>query len=224
VNASPLRQQRPLHLLPNRDRLHALRQLTLRLGHPQLAYGPTDSAARHIWTTGSSTPAYSLTWTHCGASIPSTDLPREATSICLATMPVGETQPPKKLITYICPACSGLQKPTGTNPRGLSYPTSSESYANYRTVLARQTVVTTAERTFRRTNYVPPSRDLFFPGERGAYEGVGPPGWSVPAFHRPYRPRSTDHAELSTQPRPPGRPRPYPDTSGHPRTRTTPPH
>jgi hypothetical protein len=25
VNASPLRQQRPIHLLPNRDRLHALR-------------------------------------------------------------------------------------------------------------------------------------------------------------------------------------------------------
>jgi hypothetical protein len=32
VNASPFCQQRPLHLLPNRDRLHALRQVMLRLG------------------------------------------------------------------------------------------------------------------------------------------------------------------------------------------------
>jgi hypothetical protein len=33
VDASPLRQQRTLHLLPHRDRLHALRQLKLRLGN-----------------------------------------------------------------------------------------------------------------------------------------------------------------------------------------------
>jgi hypothetical protein len=32
VDASPLRQQRPLHVLPHRDRLPALRQLMLRLG------------------------------------------------------------------------------------------------------------------------------------------------------------------------------------------------
>jgi hypothetical protein len=32
VDASPLRQQRPLHLLPHRDRLHVPRQLRLRLG------------------------------------------------------------------------------------------------------------------------------------------------------------------------------------------------
>jgi hypothetical protein len=31
VDASPLRQQRTLHLLPNRDRLPALRRLMLRL-------------------------------------------------------------------------------------------------------------------------------------------------------------------------------------------------
>jgi hypothetical protein len=70
----------------------------------------------------------------------------------------------------------------------------------------------------------PPSQEIFFPGKRGAYEGVGQPGWSVTAFHVPHRPSSTDHAELSTQPRTHTRPRPYPDTSGHPRTTTTPPH
>jgi hypothetical protein len=32
MDASPLRQQRPLHLLPNQDRLLTLRQLMLRLG------------------------------------------------------------------------------------------------------------------------------------------------------------------------------------------------
>jgi hypothetical protein len=32
VDASPLRQQRTLHLLPHRDRLHALRQPMLRHG------------------------------------------------------------------------------------------------------------------------------------------------------------------------------------------------
>jgi hypothetical protein len=32
VDACPPRQQRPIHLLLNRDRLHALRQLMLRLG------------------------------------------------------------------------------------------------------------------------------------------------------------------------------------------------
>jgi hypothetical protein len=40
----------------------------------------------------------------------------------------------------------------------------------------------------------PPSRDLFFPGKRGGFEGVGPPGWSVTAFHVPPRPGSTCHA------------------------------
>jgi hypothetical protein len=32
VDASPLRQQQPLHILPHRDRLPGLRQLRLRLG------------------------------------------------------------------------------------------------------------------------------------------------------------------------------------------------
>jgi hypothetical protein len=69
----------------------------------------------------------------------------------------------------------------------------------------------------------PHSRDLLS-GKRGAYAGVGPPGWSVTAFHVPHRLGSTDHGELSTQLRPPERPRLALDTSGHPRTTTTPPH
>jgi hypothetical protein len=54
----------------------------------------------------------------------------------------------------------------------------------------------------------PPSRDFFFPGKRGAYEGVGPPGWSVMAFHVPPRLGSTEHVVNSTLHRPTGRPRP----------------
>jgi hypothetical protein len=34
----------------------------------------------------------------------------------------------------------------------------------------------------------PPSYDLFFPGQRGAHEGVGSTGWSVAAFRLPSRP------------------------------------
>jgi hypothetical protein len=43
VDASPLRQQRTLHLLPHRDRLPALRQLRLRLG---------SSVERAVGSTG----------------------------------------------------------------------------------------------------------------------------------------------------------------------------
>jgi hypothetical protein len=46
VDASPLSQQRPLHLLPNRDRLHALRQLNLRLG----AILNEQEEARGLWS------------------------------------------------------------------------------------------------------------------------------------------------------------------------------
>jgi hypothetical protein len=97
--------------------------------------------------------------------------------------------------------------------------------SNYhRAIVVRQTVVPTNERTIRRANLVRPSRDLFFPGKRRAYEGVGPPGWSVTAFHVPHLPSSTIHEEHSTQPRPPGRPLPYPDTTGQPRRATSPRH
>jgi hypothetical protein len=67
-------------------------------------------------------------------------------------------------------------------------------------------------------------RDLIFPGKRGAYEGVGSPGWSVTAFHVPPRLGSTEQVVNSTQHRPTGRPRPYLCTPGHPRTTVTKPH
>jgi hypothetical protein len=95
---------------------------------------------------------------------------------------------------------------------------------NHRAILTRQTIIPTTKRTIRRTYIVPPYRDLFFPGRHGAYEGVGPPGWSVTAFRVPPRPGSTGHEERSTQHLPAGRPRPCLDTSRHPRTTTTKPH
>jgi hypothetical protein len=70
----------------------------------------------------------------------------------------------------------------------------------------------------------PPSRDLFFPGKRGAREGVGPPGWSVTAFHVPPRLDSTEHVVNSAQHRSTGRPRQDLCTPGHPRTTATKPH
>jgi hypothetical protein len=149
-------------------------------------------------------------------------------------MPVGGTEPPKQWTAYICPTNSRLRKLAGATPRGRSCPTSSAKITpiwrrsnSHRIALAHLRVVPTTKRTFRvptNKSCTPPSEIYFFPGKCEAYEGVGPPGWSVTAFHVPHRHGSTDPAELSTQPRPSGRPRSYPDTSGHPRTTTTPPH
>jgi hypothetical protein len=50
VDASPLRQQRPLHLLPNRERLRALRHRMIRLG------GKTGRAIGSTWVLGSGRP------------------------------------------------------------------------------------------------------------------------------------------------------------------------
>jgi hypothetical protein len=57
VGASPFRQQRPLHLLPNRDRLPTQRQLKLRLrlclrlrGNIERVTGSTG-----FWVNGKST-------------------------------------------------------------------------------------------------------------------------------------------------------------------------
>jgi hypothetical protein len=154
---------------------------------------PRDSAAKPIEKTTSSPPAYSLTWTHCGAPTPSTVLPCTVTHSSLATIPASETQPPKPWTTSLSPTDYGPRGPIGTTHLVRSFLTSSASYAN---LAPKQQSLRHTGPPNSGTNYCadyststscnPPSRDLFFPGKRGAYEGVGTPGWSVTTFHVPH--------------------------------------
>jgi hypothetical protein len=132
---------------------------------------------------------------------------RHARQQAIASLQCPRARPNRRMMwtAYICPTDFGLrgdqfvQPPVDapTRPRPKVTPTWRRS-DSHRTVLARQAMVPTTGRTFRRKKSCTPSRDLFFLGKRGACECVGLPGWNVTAFHVPHRPSSTDHAELST--------------------------
>jgi hypothetical protein len=53
-----------------------------------------------------------------------------ATRSCQATIPAGETQPPKPWTTSIFPTSSRRRRPTGATHLGRSFPILSGSYAN----------------------------------------------------------------------------------------------